>query len=86
MNLHLPTLIYHIEKKIVVEIFKIPHIILTFKKNKGLIFAMEKHWSCTVNFWPFLTMVTHTHTKLGWVCTMYSVPQLDVDLMRDDFS
>ena len=61
MNLHLPTLIYHIEKKIVVEIFKIPHIILTFKKNKGLIFAMEKHWSCTVNFWPFLTMVTHTH-------------------------
>ena len=28
----------------------------------------------------------HTHTKLGWVCTMYSVPQLDVDLMRDDFS
>ena len=48
-------------EKIVVEIFKIPHIILTFKKNKGLIFAMEKHWSCTVNFWPFLTMVTHTH-------------------------
>ena len=83
MNLHLPTLIYHIEKKIVVEIFKIPHIILTFKKNKGLIFAMEKHWSCTVNFWPFLTMVTHTH-QIG--LGLYSVPQLDVDLMRDDFS
>ena len=34
------------------------------------------------HFWPW----SHTHTKLGWVCTMYSVPQLDVDLMRDDFS
>ena len=84
MNLHLPTLIYHIEKKIVVEIFKIPHIILTFKKQR----TNFCHGKTLVMHCQFLAIFDHghTHTKLGWVCTMYSVPQLDVDLMRDDFS
>ena len=59
MNLHLPTLIYHIEKKIVVEIFKIPHIILTFKKKQRTNFC---HGKTLVMHCQFLAIFDHGHT------------------------